>query len=140
MASIITGLFKSQEQAKKISDDLMIAGIPEDQFIIYLHEKAISKEVKTSIWQSFFQDNTKLQNESLVVSVKVDEDGKREIASNIFSKNGVIQENYIDNIKFKDAESLQFIKRIVSIRAKASIYSSPEIKHRNQGRGIDAEV
>lgn len=140
MASIITGLFQSQSQAKKISDELLISGIPEEQFIIYLHERTISKEVKTSIWQSFFRDATKLQDESLVVSVKIDDKITRELVSKIFTDNNVIQENYIENIRFKDAESLNFIKRIVSIRARAAIFSSPEIKHRNQGRGIDAEV
>ena len=73
MASIITGLFNSQSQSKKISEDLARAGIPEDQFIVYLHEKSIDKEIKTNIWQSFFQDNTKLEDESLVVSVKAEE-------------------------------------------------------------------
>lgn len=140
MASIITGLFASQNQSKEISADLLIAGIPEDQFIIYLHEKNITKEVKTNIWQFFFQDNTKLQDESLVVSVKINDKIHRETVSKIFNDNDVLQENYIENIKFKDAESLKFIKRIVSIRARAAIYSSPEIKHRNQARGIDAEV
>lgn len=140
MASIITGLFQSQSQAKKISNDFLIAGILEEQFIIYLHERAISKEVKTNIWQSFFRDNTKLQDESLVVSVKIDDKVTRELVSKIFSENNVLQENYIENIKFKDAESLNFIKRIVSIRARAAIFSSPEIKHRNQRSGIDAEV
>ena len=34
MASIITGLFKSQRQSKKISEDLANIGIPDDHFII----------------------------------------------------------------------------------------------------------
>lgn len=140
MASIITGLFNSQSQSKKISEDLRNAGIPEDQFIIYLHEKSINKEIKTNIWQSFFRDNTKLEDENLVVSVKANEKDMRKKISQIFSENNVLQENYIENIKFEDAESLKFLKRIVSIRARAAIYSSPQIKHREQAHGINSEV
>ena len=140
MASIITGLFNSQSQSKKISEDLARAGIPEDQFIVYLHEKSIDKEIKTNIWQSFFFYYIKLEDESLVVSVKAEEKEVREKVSQIFSENEVLQENYIENIKFKDAESLQFLKRIVSIRARAAIFSTPEIKHHKQGRGMNSEV
>ena len=46
----------------------------------------------------------------------------------------------IENIKFKDAQSLKYLKRIVSIRARASIYSTPEIRHRSQNHGINSEV
>ena len=140
MASIITGLFNSQSQSKKISEDLARAGIPEDQFIVYLHEKSIDKEIKTNIWQSFFQDKTQLEDESLVVSVKANDREVREKISQIFTENEVIQENYIENIKFKDAQSLKYLKRIVSIRARASIYSTPEIRHRSQNHGINSEV
>ena len=71
MASIITGLFKSQSQSQKISDDLERAGFRNSDYIVYLTDAGISKEVKTSVWQSFFNDNRILDDDSLVVSVKV---------------------------------------------------------------------
>lgn len=140
MASIITGLFKSQRQSTKISKDLEDAGFQDNDFIMYLHEEPISKEIKTSIWQSFFKDNTKLEDESFVVSVKVKESEAQEKVKQIFADNDAIHQNYIQNIKFKDAESLQYLKRIVSLRAKSHIYSSPEIRRREQARGINSEV
>lgn len=140
MASIITGLFKSQSQAKKISDDLENAGFSETNFIVYLHENHIPKEVKTHVWQSFFKDNTKLDNESLVVSVKVKAQDSHEKIKHIFNENDAIHQNYIENIKFKDAKSLQYLKRVVSLRAKSLIYSTPKIKHRGQNNGINSEV
>ena len=140
MASIITGLFKSQSQAKKISDDLENAGFSETNFIVYLHENHIPKEVKTHVWQSFFKDNTKLDNESLVVSVKVKAQDSQEKIKHIFNENDAIHQNYIENIKFKDAKSLQYLKRVVSLRAKSLIYSTPKIKHRGQNNGINSEV
>lgn len=140
MSSIITGLFKSQSQSTKISQDLEDAGVPENNFIVYLHDKPISKEVKTSLWQSFFGDTTVLEDESLVVSVKVKDAETKEKVSNIFDENDCIHQNYIENIKFKEAQSLQFLKKIVALRAKALIYSSPEIKHHGQNGGINSEV
>ena len=140
MASIVTGLFKSQSQSQKISEDLSNAGFSNSNFIIYRHDDQISKEVKTKIWQSFFKDNRKLENESLVVSVKIKEPESHEKINKIFTENEAVHQNYIENIKFKDARSLQYLKRIVSLRAKSLIYSSPEIKHHGKTNGINSEV
>ena len=140
MASITTGLFKSQSQSKKISEDLENAGFKNSDYIMYLHDKPVSKEVKTSIWQSFFSDNTQLEDDSLVISVKIKEPKERETAAKIFLENDSIHQNYIENIKFKDAQSLQYLKRIVALRAKSSIQSSAEIRHKGATRGINSEV
>ena len=140
MATIITGLFQNQSQSGKIAADLLEAGISEEQFIIYRHEYPVSKEIKTSIWQSFFKDKTKLGDESLVVSVKANELGDQEKVKKIFSVNDVIHQNCIHNIKFKHAESLQYLRRIVALRAKSEIYNSPQIRHRNSSPGMNSEV
>lgn len=51
MASIITGLFRSESQSKKISEDLENALFNTSEYIIYRHEEPISKEEKTWLWQ-----------------------------------------------------------------------------------------
>lgn len=140
MASIITGLFASQNQSKKISEDLENAGFQDSDYIMYLHSGGISKEVKTSIWNSFFKDNRKLDDDTLVSSVKVKTPESIETVKNIFKENNCLHHNYVENIKFEDAKSLDFLKRIVRIRAKANIYSSPEIRRRGSSRGMDSEV
>ncbi len=58
----------------------------------------------------------------------------------IFNENGVIHQNFIENIKFKNAQSLQYLRRIVLLRAKSLIYSSPKIRHHGQTRGINSEI
>ena len=140
MASIITGLFKSQSQSRKISQDLEKAGFGHDDYIIYLSESNISKEVKTSLWQSFFKDNTQLEDDSLVVTVRVNEHESRDKISKIFEDNGAIHTNYFENIKFREAMSLKFLKRIVSLRAKSQIFSSREVRHHGQNPGMNSEV
>ena len=95
MASIITGLFESQSQSKKISEDLEKAGFDNSDYIIYLHEEPVSREVKTSLWQLFFNDDVTLEDDSLAVTVKVNEQELKEKAVQIFTENKVIHYNYI---------------------------------------------
>ena len=45
-----------------------------------------------------------------------------------------------ENIKFKDARSLDYLKKIVSLRTKAEIYSPLKVNYRSQSSGINAEV
>ncbi len=140
MASIITGLFSSQNQSKKISEDLENSGFGDSDYIMYLHDNHIPKEVKTSIWQYFFKDSAKLEDESLVISVKVKDSYTKEKVEEIFADNNAVHQNYYENIRFEDAKSLQYLKRIISLRAKSEIFSSPEIRHRGQSQGINSEV
>lgn len=140
MASIITGLFNNQSQAKTIAQDLESKGFQDSDYIIYLHDETISKEVKTSIWQSFFKDKTKLEDESLVVSVKVKSPDQIENVKEVFTKNNSVHQNYFENIKFRDAKSLQYLKRIVSLRAKSEIYNSPNVNYRASLTGMNSEV
>ena len=140
MASIITGLFNSQDQSQAIGQDLENAGFQDSDFIIYLHDEKVSKEIKTSIWQYFFKDKTKLEDDSLVVSVKVKTPEQIAEAKKVFKNHSCIHENYFENIKFSDARSLDYLKRIVSLRAKAAIYNSPNVKYRGQSAGMNAEV
>ena len=140
MSSIITGLFHSQEQSAKISADLESAGFNDSTFIMYLHEKPISKEIKTSIWRSFFHDKTQLEDDSLVVSVKVKAPMEEEKVTEIFKNNEVRHQNYLPNVTIKDAQSLLYLKKVAAIRAKALIYSSPKINHHGKLLGMNSEV
>ena len=140
MASIITGLFKSQSQAAGIATDLENAGFENSDFITYLHSEEVTKEIKTSIWQYFFKDKTKLEDDSLVVSVRVKSPEAIETAKAIFNDHECVHQNFFENIKFRDAKSLDYLKRIVSLRAKAEIHSPLNVKYRGQSAGINSEV
>ncbi len=140
MATIITGSFESQSQSRKIGQDLENAGFQDSDYIIYLHGDNITKEVKTSIWQYFFKDKIKLEDDSLVVSVKAKGPDQIEKVQEIFSSNQSVHQNHFENIKFRNAKSLEFLKKIVSLRARAEIYKSPNLKYRGQSAGINSEV
>lgn len=140
MASIITGLFESQSQSHPIGRDLENAGIQNKDYILYLHDEKINKEIKTSIWQYFFKDKTELQDDSLVVSVKVKDPEQIDKVKEVFLKNNCIHENYFHHVKFRAARSLEYLKKIVSLRAKAAIYNSPKVNYRGQSAGMNSEI
>ncbi|MGA9212945.1 hypothetical protein [Kaistella sp.] len=140
MASIITGLFESQSQSHQIGQDLENAGIQNQDYIIYLRDEKAHKEIKTSIWKYFFKDKTEPVDDSLAVSVKVKDPEQIEKIKEVFSKNNCIHQNYFENIKFRDAKSLDFLKKIIELHAKREIYNSPDINYRGQSAGINAEV
>ena len=140
MATIITGLFNSQSKSHAIAKDLENVGFGNSDYITYLHDEHITKEVKTSIWQYFFKDQRTLEDDSLVVSVKIKTPEQMEIVKKVFSKNDCIHENFFHNIKFRDARSLDYLNKIVSLRAKSEIYRPLENNYRGQSEGINAEV
>ena len=140
MTSIITGLFKSQSQAPRIAADFKSAGIKKSHYIFYLHEHPIRKEIKTSIWRYFFNDRAVLEDDSLVVSVKAKTPERIEKVKGIFCGHDCMLQNYFEHIKFKDAKSLEYLKRIASIRAKAQIFHIPETHHHLSHEGMGTEV
>lgn len=140
MASIVTGLFQSQSQSRKIAKDLENIGLPSQDYIIYLHEHHVPKEVKTSILQSFFQDDTTLEDDSLVVTARVRDPEKRQQIMQQFENNHAIYVNYFENIKFQDVMSLKFLQKMVSLRAKSQIYNSREVRHHEGSSGMTSEI
>lgn len=141
MISIITGLFESQKQSRTIAADLENAGIPDSKFIMYLHDRPITKEIKTSLWQHFFKDKTELQDDSLVVSVQVESEDDLEVVNKVFMTNDCIHQNFFENIKISKSLSLHDLKKNVALRAKAQIYSVPPLNARHaQSGNLNSEV
>ncbi|KIA83616.1 hypothetical protein OA84_08975 [Kaistella solincola] len=138
MTSIITGLFRSQSLAPIIALDLENAGVKKSSYILYLHP--IAKEIKTSLWNYFFKDNLILQDDSLVVSVKAKTPERKESVQCIFCGHECLVQNYFENIKFKDARSLEYLHRLAAIRAKAQIYSLPPTHHHISHEGMSSEI
>lgn len=130
MSTIITGLFASQNQAQKLNTALQEIGIHNDEYIIYLHDYPIDRQVKTSIWRSFFRDRTELQDDSLVVTVKVRDEQQKALISKVFAEHGCLQENCITNVRFRDAKSLQYLRKIVALRARAEVFEPRNVSRR----------
>ena len=140
MATIITGLFPSQSQSGKIAFDLESAGFRDSDYIMYLLDRQITKDTKMSLWRYFFNETRNLEEDNLVISVRVKTPGCIEKVSRVFDENFVIHQNLIENIRFEDVKSLQYLKRVVALRAKADIYSPREIRFRKGSSGINSEV
>ena len=107
---------------------------------MFLHEEPVSPHLKTSIWQLFFNHDILLQDESLAITVKENEQELKEKAVKVFAENKVIHYSYIENIKFRDAMSMDYLKRIARLRAKSQLFSRPEIKHHDDHSGMNSEI
>ena len=140
MTSIITGLFRSQSLAPIIALDLENAGVKNSSYIMYLHDHPITKQIKSSLWNYFFKDHLILQDDSLVVSVKAKKPEKVEKVKCVFCGHECLAQHYFENIKFKDARSLDYINKLAAIRAKAQIYSAPATHHHIYHEGISSDT
>jgi len=51
-----------------------------------------------------------------------------------------LAQHYFENIKFKDARSLDYLNKLAAIRAKAQIYSAPATHHHIYHEGISSDT
>lgn len=142
MSYTIVGLFASQEQAKKVSESLENKGFKNSDYIIYLTE---NKPVEKSFWTKLFTNNIDeeaISVDSLITSVAIKNDLELELANKAFAENKVVNVYELPEIEFSQAKDLDYIKKVVALKAKTQIYAMPEIKtsSSDMNSGINAEV
>ena len=142
MSYTIVGLFASQEQAKKVSESLENKGFKNSDYIIYLTE---NKPVEKSFWTKLFTNNIDeeaISVDSLITSVAIKNDLELELAEKAFAENKVVNVYELPEVEFSQAKDLEYIKKVVALKAKTQIYAMPEIKtsSSDMNSGINAEV
>lgn len=143
MTYTIVGLFSSQDQAKAVSESLENKGFKNSDFIIYLNEhKPIEKK---SFWNRIFTDEIDEEAtsvDSLITSVKITNDLELDLAKKTFQENKVVNTYVLEDVPFEKATDLEYIKKVVALKAKMLIYAMPEIKTSSSdiSTGINAEV
>lgn len=142
MSYTIVGLFHSQEQAKAVSESLENKGFKNTDYIIYLTE---NKPVEKSFWTKLFTNNIDEEAtavDSLITSVAIKNDLELELAEKAFAENKVINIYELPEVDFSQATDLEYIKKVVALKAKTQIYAMPEIKTSTSdiSSGINAEV
>lgn len=145
MAFTIVGLFPSQENASKVSESLEKNGFKNSDYIVYLTQKN-TEENKPSIWQRLFgtkQENfINVEEDKLITSVAINNEIEFNKAKETFEKNGVVHIYEFQDMTLEEAKSLDYVKKIVELRAKSHIYAMPEISTSSSttNQGINAEV
>ena len=142
MSYTIVGLFPSQEFAKPISEGLENNGFRNEDYIIYHEEK---KQATKSFWSKFFTDNIDEEAtsvDSLIVSVAIKNEQDLENTKKVFNENKVVNKYILEDVNFEKATDLDYIKKVVGLKAKALIYAMPQVKTSNSDihTGISSEV
>ncbi|GGP02352.1 hypothetical protein GCM10010992_06390 [Cloacibacterium rupense] len=142
MAYTIVGLFPSQENSKKVSEGLENIGFKNEDYIIYLEEK---KPVHKSFWAKLFTENIDeeaMNVDSLIVSVGINNNDELENAKKVFKDNSVVNIYTLEELDFGKAVDLEYVKKVVALKAKSLIYAMPQAKTSSTDihTGISSEV
>ncbi|WP_234108699.1 hypothetical protein [Chryseobacterium sp. R2A-55] len=142
----VVGLFPNQENAKKVSASLELAGFKNEDYIIYRTDRENTPEEKKNFWERLFgtaqNEAEKIDAEKLITSVQVQNEDELEDARKTFAQNNAVNIYEFKDMTIEEAKNLNYIKKIVELRAKAQIYSIPEISLSSGSinEGINAEV
>lgn len=142
----VVGLFPNQENAKKVSASLELAGFKNEDYIIYRTDRENTPEEKKNFWERLFgtaqNEAEKIEAEKLITSVQVQNEDELEDARKTFAQNNAVNIYEFKDMTIEEAKNLNYIKKIVELRAKAQIYSIPEISLSSGSinEGINAEV
>ncbi|MBF8455658.1 hypothetical protein IV494_00550 [Kaistella sp. G5-32] len=141
----VVGLFPNQKFAKEISEGIEQSGIKNEDYIIYTTNKNSSKEDKRNFWKKLLGiDKTpaKTEVESLITSVAVRNEEELNTIKKSFEKNDVVKIYEFQDMTIEEAKNLDYVKKIVELRAKSQIYSMPQmsISRGAISEGISTEV
>ncbi len=142
----IVGLFPSQENAKEVSEGLEKSGIRNQDYIIYRTDRKNTSEQRQNFWKKLFgQENPETvtpETDKLITSVAVHNEEELSTVKKTFEKNDVVKIYEFQDMTIDEAKDLNYIKKIVALRAKSHIYAMPEIKVFNSEirEGINTEV
>ena len=141
----VVGLFPNQNLAKEVSENLEQSGFQNEDYIIYKSDKKTQGSEKRSLWKKILglNESTEPQSpERLITSVSARNEEELETIRKSFEKNEVVKIYEFQDMTLEEAKNLDYIKKIVSLRAKSQIYAMPNIslKHGNLNEGISTEV
>lgn len=142
MTYTIVGLFPSQEYSKSVSEGLENIGFKNEDYIIYHEER---KQTQKSFWSKLFTneiDEKATAVDSLIVSVAIRNEQGLMNAKKVFEENNIVNTYILDDVNFEKATDLDYIKKVVTLKAKTQIYAMPEVKTSSSDihTGISSEV
>ena len=125
----IVGLFPSQENIKEVTAGIEKSGIKDQDFIIYRTDQENAPEVKKNFWDRLFKTSkaaVKIAPDHLITSVSVKNAEEFKNVTKSFEDNKVVKIYEFKDMTIDEAKDLNYIKKIVEMRAKSHIYGMPE--------------
>ena len=139
----VVGLFPNKEFTKEISAGIEESGIKNEDYIIYKTNKDSSKEEKRNFWKKLLGVKApKAEIESLITSVSIRNEEELNSIKKSFEKNDVVKIYEFKDMTLEEAKNLDYVKKVVALRAKSQIYAMPQISVSRGGmkEGIDTQV
>ena len=102
--------------------------------------------MKRNFWKRLFGQETlyteKIEQDKLITSVVVQNEEELDQVKKSFERNDVVKIYEFQDMTLEEAKDLNYIKKIVELRAKSHIYAMPEIAVSSGAisEGINAEV
>ena len=142
MQYTVVGLFDSQDKAKKVSTSLENTGIRNEDYIIYKTDRKLPAQ---SSWKKILgleKPHQTTDNDKLITSVAVRSAEELENVKNSFAENKAVKIYEFKDMTIDEAKDLDYIKKIVALRAKSHIYAMPSISVSSSqlNKGINAEI
>ncbi len=126
----IVGLFPSQENIKEVSAGIEKSGISNQDYIIYRTDQNNAPELKRNFLMRLFNPQkavVKIAPDHLITSVSVKSEEELRNVTQSFEDNKVVKIYEFKDMTLNEAKDLDYIKKIVRVRAKSLIYGMPEI-------------
>lgn len=126
----IVGLFPSQENIKEVSEGIEKSGIKNQDYIIYRTDRENAPELKKNFWDRLFGTSKKESSytpDQLITSVSVKNEQELRNVTQSFEDNKVVKIYEFKDMTIDEAKDLNYIRKIVEMRAKSHIYAMPEI-------------
>ena len=141
----VVGLFPNQEMSNQISNNLEEFGIKNEDYIIYKTNKDSSKEEKRNFWKKLLGTSKPQESvtaERLITSVAAKNEEELELIKKSFAENDVVKIYEFQDMTLEEAKNLDYVKKVVALRAKSLIYAMPQIKlsRNNSHEGISTET
>lgn len=126
MKYTVVGLFPNQNLAREVSENLEKSGFLNEDYIIYKSDKTIGRK---SFWKKILglNENKEQSPESLITSVSARNEEELAAIKKSFEKNEVVKIYEFQDMTLEEAKNLDYIRKIVSLRAKSQIYAMPKI-------------
>ena len=125
----IVGLFPSQENIKEVSAGIEKSGISNQDYIIYRTDKENAPELKKNFLERLFGTSSAealTTPDHLITSVSVKNEEEMKNVTQSFEDNKVVKIYEFKDMTIDEAKDLNYIKKIVELRAKSHIYGMPE--------------
>ena len=141
----VVGLFPNKKFTKEISEAIEQSGIKNEDYIIYKTNKNSSKEEKRNFWKKLLglkNTQASAEVESLITSVAVRNEEELNNIKKSFEKNDVVKIYEFQDMTIEEAKNLDYVKKVVALRAKSHIYAMPQISVSRGGisEGMDTQV